>query len=66
MDNAIFIMKANLFDPPGEKVVKGPERVRTLASLRQQAIIEILCNQLVHSIIMLIICIGITIYIAYL
>ena len=24
MDNAIFIMKANLFDPPGEKVVKGP------------------------------------------
>ena len=26
MDNAIFIMKANLFDPPGEKVVKGPEK----------------------------------------
>ena len=26
MDNTIFIMKANLFDPPGEKVVKGPEK----------------------------------------
>lgn len=25
MDNAIFIMKANLFDPPGEKVVKGQD-----------------------------------------
>ena len=26
MDNATFIMKANLFDPPGERVVKGPEK----------------------------------------
>ena len=25
MDNT-FTMKANLFDPPGEKVVKGPEK----------------------------------------
>ena len=25
MDNTIFIMKANLFDPPGEKVVNGPK-----------------------------------------